>query len=443
MWSMLTSHLVFILWWLLIRNLMYYAEINFILYFTGSNERKSIPFYIGINALLTVIAIQTKQVSFFGFFHILLLFLYSSIVLKIKLRYAVAPIVIIFTLSTIMEGFAAVLIRFFSLTLKSQLWWLILPFILPVVMAFFFFQVLHLISRKYQLIDQAEASTYFYILLLPCVWTVWQIKSGIRGDSTANHPNFTNGTVTNVLYASLWMAGILVAFFVIIEMFYKVTLLSEQEMEKALLTCHVKEQCSYIDEAWKRNQGYQSFQHDINNHLLVITGLLKDAQYQKAENYLQKLNVAAMNLSEDTSTGNSVLDVLLGEKFRYAKLCGISVTSHIQIPKNSGIDDIDLCILFSNGIDYVMAGCLNVEATYKTIEINAWQKHGFLLLDMSSGVAPSEPIVYGTGLKIIKLTAEKYGGTICTEQKEDYVSLSIKLGIDSPQRKEPNRRIYR
>lgn len=209
--------------------------------------------------------------------------------------------------------------------------------------------------------------------------------------------------------------------------FYKITMLSQQEKEYALLANALKEQHSYIDEAQQRNEGYRSFQHDINNHLLVLSGLLHTQSYQQAKRYLQKLNVAAGGLSEQISTGNPVLDIFLWEKARYARQCQITFTCDVQIPSESTIDEIDLCILFANGIDNAITACLNADLPHKTIALTAKPKRSFLLIHIVNGIDSPRPLKYGTGLKNIELTAEKYAGTIHTEQTGHQFSLSILL----------------
>lgn len=427
----------FYLGWIVVNSLFYYAEISFLLCFTASTKKsKHILFYITVNSVLTAMAIYTQLPHFFSIFHNILLFLYAVYFLKMKPITIMAPFIIMFTLSTFIEGFSAVVMRFLSLTLRSQVEGIAFQFILSMGLAIFFGGVLYFITKRYPFTNQTAVSSYLYILLLPCVLMVWAIRTSLGLDtdiSSMNHVVSVNGEITSVLYACFWILATLLVFFVIIEVFYKIITLSQQKFEKIILSNKIKEQYSYIEQAKQRNEEYRGFHHDIKNHLVVLSGLLQEKEYSHAEQYLQKLYVTANKLSSDISTGNLVLDVLVWEKIRYAKQNHVCVTCDVQIPKKGNIDDIDLCILFSNGIDNAIRACMSIELECKTIVLTAKQKHQFLLIDITNTIDISiynSSTVYGTGLKNIQLTAEKYGGTMYIEKKPNRFCLSILLCIE-------------
>lgn len=428
MQAVLTTEAVFNLWWVFSNGALYYAEADFLLRFWKSRDRRFASIYVIMNTLLTVIAIWTQMFLLFNFLQIILLFLFCAYAFQTSLKRVITPAVIIFTLTTFNEGFVAILMRYLASTLRSQTLGMFFHFAVPVIVVGLFFFVLRAIARKYPLMNRNFISSYLYILLLPSALIITGIRISLGLDSDTG--KFSHGaliTDASVLYAMLWMVGALTVFFLILAVFYKITMLSQQEKEYALLASALKEQHSYIDEARLRNEGYRSFQHDINNHLLVLSGLLRSKEYQQAEQYLQKLNAAAAGLSKQISTGNSVLDILLWEKIRYARQCRITVTCDVQIPQASVIDHIDLCILFANGIDNAIRACQDADLAHRTIALTAKPKHSFLLIHMVNDVDCPKPLIYGTGLKNIELTAEKYNGTMHTEQTEHQFTLSILL----------------
>ena len=138
----------------------------------------------------------------------------------------------------------------------------------------FFYVALRVIGKRYAFATKQVISSYLYILLLPCAFVVWIIRYGLGLDSSnlsLNRPPFTESPH---LWAFACIVGALVAFFIILEVFEKTSLLSVREMEKALLDDQLREQSIYLAEAKKRDEQYRSFQHDINNHLLVLSGLI-------------------------------------------------------------------------------------------------------------------------------------------------------------------------
>lgn len=435
MQTILSYELAFNFCWVLINSIIYYAEIDFLIRFTGSQHTRHVQLYVIINVFLTILAICTNMFNIFSLIQIIILFLFAIVFLKIHIKYVIAPAVIIFMLSTCMEGFTTIFMRFISMNLNNYTLGLVFQFILTVCLAWVLFLALRLIAKRYSMTNQNVVSSYFYILLLPCVLTIWGIRVVLGLNNTDKYGEFINGKFTTLIYACLCIVVILIIFFIILELFYKVTILSQKEIDKVLLTSQVNKQLCYIDEARKRNQLYRSFQHDINNHLLVLSGLLNTNKYEQAKMYLQKLDFAASSLANEVSTGNSVLDVLLWEKIRYAKQYEISVTCDVQIPRESTIDDVDICILFSNGIDNAIHACVNVEAEHKKIALTVKQKHDFLLISIVNAINNSKPCVYGTGLKNIRFIAEKYEGTMSTEQTENSFCLSVLLCINCNSKK--------
>lgn len=427
-----TTQLLLNIWWVLTNGVLYYAEADFLLRFWERRSRKFTAVYLLANTLLTVAAIWTQQFLLFSLLHMVLLFVFCIRSFGAPLRRVLTPAVIIFTLATFREGFSTLLMRYLAATLRSQSLGMLLQFALPALVVGLFCLVLRLIAKKYPRMNQNFVSSYLYILLLPSALILVgiRISLGLDGDTGW----FSHGapvTGASALLAALWMVGTLLVFFLVLAVFYQITLLSQQEREYALLASALKEQHSYVEEARRRNEGYRSFQHDINNHLLVLSGLLQTQEYQQAQSYLQKLNAAAGGLSEKIYTGNSVLDILLWEKVRYARQCGIAISCDVQIPKESAIDEIDLCVLFANGIDNAIAACMEAGSAYKTIALTAKPKRSFLLIHIVNGLDCAKPFAYGTGLKNIELTAMKYAGTLDTEQTEHQFSLSILLCLQS------------
>lgn len=420
--------LLFCVGWICINGLIGYAQIDFLLRFTRSCSRKYVSLYVLFSIVLTAAAIAAQLPLLFSLLQIALLFLFSVMLLKIPFWQTIIPATIIYTLCTVMEGFQTVLLRYFSLVLRGPQGGLLLQLLLPTALAVVLLFALRCTAKRYATVGATRVFSCSYVLLVPCALIIGTLRT-ILGLDSASGP-FSHGALigpawSSVLYALLWMAGTALVFFILVELFHKVSVLSQKQTDQAILENQISTQRGYIDEARRRNEGYRSFQHDINNHLLIIAGLLQARNYQEAEHYLQKLDRVSTALSAEVSTGNTVLDVLLWEKIRYAKQCGIRVTCEVHIPKQSAIDDMDLCVLFANGLDNAMNACLHPQLADKSIALTARPKHDFLLIHMVNAVADTAPLVYGTGLKNMELTAKKYGGTMCAEKNDRQFSLSI------------------
>lgn len=184
----------------------------------------------------------------------------------------------------------------------------------------------------------------------------------------------------------------------------------------------------YIAEAKIRLEQTRAFRHDVNHHLSVLSGLCNHGNLEEAKAYLQKLNFAAGALSFPYQTGNSVVDILLGEKLELAKSNQIETKVSLRLPNPCGIDDFDLCIIFANALDNAMQANQLVQGQ-KYIFVSGERQGDFYMLEFKNTCAAGPLPLMGTGLSNIKSVAEKYQGTMCIEKEEQSFSLHILLNI--------------
>lgn len=127
------------------------------------------------------------------------------------------------------------------------------------------------------------------------------------------------------------------------------------------------------------------------------------------------------------STGKPILDVLLKEKLSYAKRNRIVVSYDVTIPSDFAIDDMDLCVLFSNILDNAITACVEGTEEEKHLSLSAKVKSQFLVVEAVNTTSASQPIVWGTGLMNVQHMAEKYHGTVETELSNGKFRISVLL----------------
>lgn len=200
-----------------------------------------------------------------------------------------------------------------------------------------------------------------------------------------------------------------------------------------LLEQQAKEQKKYIQEAQIRERQTASLHHDIHNHFLVLYELLKKEEIKNALDYLSNLKDISNNISYPIKTGNIMLDSLLSGKLSIAKQKGIEIDCNIRIPNTLNIDDIDLCILFSNLIDNAINAQEKVENNHKYINIKAIQKGNiFLVKTENSCCLIKNKITEGIGISNIRTVLKKYGATLDIEY-DNYIFIANMLFIISQQ----------
>lgn len=200
----------------------------------------------------------------------------------------------------------------------------------------------------------------------------------------------------------------------------------------SLLEQETHAQKTYVAEAKNRYEKTIAFRHDFKNHLSVLDGLLKTEKTGQAKAYLEKLNAAADLLSLPVHTGNPVVDILLGSKLEAAAQLGIKADVSLTLPQPCAVDDLDLCIIFSNALDNAVYACsLLSENKQKCIHVSGERQGAFYLLEFENDCLQKDDSESeaGTGILNIKSVAEKYGGAITLELRETRFYLHILLNI--------------
>lgn len=226
----------------------------------------------------------------------------------------------------------------------------------------------------------------------------------------------------------IWILGACVIFFIILRLVSRILALSVQETEQKRLEDQIRKQHTYLEEAKKRNEQYRTFQHDINNHFLVLSGLIREKRYEEAEIYFDKLHGSSDRLLIGIETGNPILDILLQEKISFAVSSGIEVKHDVQIPPDCGAEDMDLCMILANALDNAVHACRKVAGRQPEISVMVRRRHHFLIIEVVNTMVQAQGrLEYGTGLNNIRRTAEKYEGTMEIENDGETFRLTVLL----------------
>lgn len=190
-------------------------------------------------------------------------------------------------------------------------------------------------------------------------------------------------------------------------------------------------QRTYIRDARAREERTRSLRHDWNHHLTVLEGLLRAGETAKAAGYLSSLRTAAEALSPAFRTGSAVIDILLADKLADARARGVEAEVSLLWPRESGVDDFDLCVIFANALDNAVRACLETPAP-GSLRITGCRQGDFYRLSFENACAPGPLPPMGTGLRNIRAAAEKYRGAVLAEKEGGCFRLHVLLNISEP-----------
>ena len=190
-----------------------------------------------------------------------------------------------------------------------------------------------------------------------------------------------------------------------------------------------------VQELWNR----QRSQYEIaKENVDIINRKCHDMKYQLAalrlrhddaeiDRQIAQVERSVMIYDATFDTGDPVLDVVLTEKSLYCEEHGITLTCMADGSKLGFIDRTDLYALFGNALDNAVESVMKqTDSERRVIQISVYTKNGFLMIRIRNYC--DEPIVFrdglpvtsktgepgyhGYGLRGIRHTAEKYGGTM-------------------------------
>ncbi len=420
-----TLNLMLCGWWLLFNGWIQYLEIDFLCGVTDKAERKLILLWIGINELYIVAKICLGMTDDF-FFHILLLLLFSVNVLNIPWSMAAAPLVIIGTLYTFIEGYSAVCMYWVSRNAESKVWGMGLQIVISVLLSAVYFEILRLVRKRYSDALRWPASSYLYVLLFPCGYIVLLVRIGLKLGSGELEQYFSSIGIDTSITVFFMLSGAMAIFLMMIKIFSIIIDQARRENDMTIMRVQMEGQRIYVEEAEKRNREYSKFQHDIDNHLLVLSGLIRERDCEKAQEYISRLHIKSHFLTELASTGNGVLDILLREKVNYGMRNGIRVSSNVRIPQDFYFDDMDLSVIFANILDNAIQACIAVQCEDKEIFIYTKNHGRFLVIESANSWMPGR-VEEGIGLTNIRNVTAKYQGTVEISGTDRQFRISVLL----------------
>lgn len=179
----------------------------------------------------------------------------------------------------------------------------------------------------------------------------------------------------------------------------------------------------------------ERLRHDMKNHVIALSGLLKDKEWEKMQKYLEDMGESgSLGMGEDM-TGNKVVDAVLSQKRERAEADHIRWECDVQIPGDSGIQEFDLCVLFGNLVDNAIEACGRSKGEndcFICIQGGKIKKCFLLVIkntakkgDNAWPARKNDSESHGIGLLNVRDIVHKYHGELEIEEEEGIFSISI------------------
>lgn len=180
---------------------------------------------------------------------------------------------------------------------------------------------------------------------------------------------------------------------------------------------------NYYEQLLKKEEDTRKYRHDIMNHYICLKEYLRIGEYEKANDYLERLQTGLKEIQRfKMFSPNRTVDAIVNYYYGVVSE-SVEVRCDIKCHKEIGIEDMDLCIVLGNVLQNA------VEAVQRQIDGNKWIsiiiKQGEAYLEirvinsrnsmeyMSNNIWKKENAKnHGFGLKNVREVVEKYNGNI-------------------------------
>lgn len=191
---------------------------------------------------------------------------------------------------------------------------------------------------------------------------------------------------------------------------------------------------------YKENSEYISRKcHDLKHQINVIR---QETDREKRESYLEEMETMVKTFQTDIVTGNKILDTILTQKNSECIQKNINFTCMVDGKYLSMLDTLDICSIFGNALDNAIE-CVEKfeEKDKRIIRLQVFAQNQFLIICLENycdnhnlqleeglpGTTKQDKQNHGYGLKSIRYTAEKYGGSMTVHMENNWFTMRILL----------------
>ncbi len=180
--------------------------------------------------------------------------------------------------------------------------------------------------------------------------------------------------------------------------------------------------------------------HDLKHQIAVLRA---EQDPQRRLDFLDGMEEEIRTYEAQNKTGNSVLDTVLTGKSLYCARHGIELTCVADGARLEFMDVMDICSIFGNILGNAIEYELTIQDKKKRlIHLAVYTRKDFLViqcenyceehLEFQDGLPVStkdDGAYHGFGIKSIRYTADKYGGTMTIHNRNGWFEMNIVVPI--------------
>lgn len=265
--------------------------------------------------------------------------------------------------------------------------------------------------------------------------------------STSNLLSSIFGNYDNLVSITLLISSM---FSSIADIALFVTMIHSSQNEKLREALKMQEYQNSVNLEYYKNVEQNSVEarkirHDLANMVQTACEIMEngtDSDKESAKKMLSQLKTEVADIKIERFCQNTLVNAIASNKAAECRKNEIDFDFDLRVPETLDIEEIDICKAYVNIFDNAINAAKAIDGKrYVKIKSFTDESDGMLYITGENNVAPdyedkkkSRTGEHGYGLRILRDTAEKYGGRLVTDDKGDTftVVMTMRAAAGSP-----------
>ncbi len=199
----------------------------------------------------------------------------------------------------------------------------------------------------------------------------------------------------------------------------------------------------YYKNVEKNSVEARKIRHDLANMVQTAYEIMEngtESDKESAKKMFAQLKAEVADIKIERFCQNTLVNAIASNKAAECRKNDIDFDFDLRVPETLGIEEVDICKAYVNIFDNAINAAKAIDGKrYVKIKSFTSEDDGMLYISGENDIAPdyeekkkARTGEHGYGLKILRDTAEKYGGRLVTDDKGDTftVVMTMKAEID-------------
>lgn len=198
----------------------------------------------------------------------------------------------------------------------------------------------------------------------------------------------------------------------------------------------------YYKNVEKNSVEARKIRHDLANMVQTAYEIMEngtDSDKESAKKMFAQLKAEVSDIKIERFCQNTLVNAIASNKAAECRKNEIDFDFDLRVPEDLGIEEVDICKAYVNIFDNAINAAKAIDGKrYVKIKSFTDESDGMLYITGENNVAPdyedkkkSRTGEHGYGLRILRDTAEKYGGRLVTDDKGNTFTVVMTMKVES------------